>query len=47
MEILAIIGAMVLFLVLAIAIGYFFGGVSFTFTNEVTGKITKFERKDK
>lgn len=47
MELLAIIGAVVLFLALVLLIGYYFGGVSFSFHNEVTGEKTEFKRKEK
>lgn len=47
MELLAIIGAVVVFLIAALGAGWYFGVVSFTFSDEITGKEVEFKRKEK
>lgn len=46
-DLFAILGCLVTFLVLVIYIGFRFGIITFTVSNELTGESKTFERKEK
>lgn len=46
-DLFAILGCLVTFLVLVLYIGFRFGIITFTVSNELTGESKTFERKEK